>query len=254
MKEMNVIGTMQLLAACQRSDSVRRLVVKSTTAVYGSSPRDPAVFTEDMTAKALPRGGYAKDAVEVEGYVRGFMRRRPDINVTVLRFANLVGPTVDSPLTRYLSLPVVPVAFGFDPRLQLLHEDDAIEVTRLATLNDRPGTYNVAGEGILLLSQAIRRAGRVAVPVLGPAVRVIGNLVRRRVDASPEQRQFVNFGRVVDVTRLRTQLSYQPWYSTEAAFESMLIERPLPPIISADSVRRVELTLDRLLAVSGGRV
>jgi UDP-glucose 4-epimerase len=78
MKEMNVIGTMQLLAACQKSASLQRLVVKSSTAVYGSSSRDPALFTEDMEPKQLPRSGFAKDAVEVEGYVRGFSRRRPD--------------------------------------------------------------------------------------------------------------------------------------------------------------------------------
>src|SRR6476646_2611325 len=106
MKEFNVIGTMQLLAACQKSESVRRLVVKSTTAVYGPSPRDPAIFTEDMTAKSLPGSGYSKDAVEVEGYVRGFIRRRPDINVTLLRFANFIGPFIDTPLTRYFQLPV----------------------------------------------------------------------------------------------------------------------------------------------------
>ena len=76
MKEINVIGTMQLLAACQKAPSVQRLVVKSSAAVYGSSPRDPAMFTEDMGPKSLPRAGFGKDSVEVEGYVRGFSRRR----------------------------------------------------------------------------------------------------------------------------------------------------------------------------------
>ena len=100
MKEINVIGTMQLLAACQKAPSVRKLVVKSSTAVYGSSPRDPAMFTEDLEPNALARSGYAKDSVEVEGYVRGFARRRPDVAVTTLRFANFVGPKVRTPLTR----------------------------------------------------------------------------------------------------------------------------------------------------------
>ncbi|HTL23584.1 MAG TPA: NAD-dependent epimerase/dehydratase family protein, partial [Mycobacteriales bacterium] len=104
MKEINVIGTMQLLAACQKAPSMQRLVVKSTTAVYGSSPRDPALFTEDAEPRALPKSGYAKDAVEVEGYVRGFGRRRPDVTLSVLRFTNFIGPTIDTPLTRYLSL------------------------------------------------------------------------------------------------------------------------------------------------------
>src|SRR6266540_6453789 len=107
-KELNVIGTMQLLAACQRSSTVRKLVVKSTAAVYGAGARSPAVFTEEDLPRELPSGGYAKDAVEVEGYVRGFSRRRPDVLVTTVRLTNLIGPRVDTVLTRYFALPVVP--------------------------------------------------------------------------------------------------------------------------------------------------
>lgn len=255
MKELNVIGTMQLLAACQKSETVRRLVVKSTTAVYGSSSRDPAVFTEEMTARSTPRSGYAKDAIEVEGYVRGFGRRRPDITVTVFRFANFIGPTIDTSLTRYLSLPVVPTAFGFDPRLQLLHEDDAVEVLRRATLDDHPGVFNVAGAGALLLSQAIRRAGRISVPVPPPAVRLVGDLVRRAgfVDFSPEQMQLLNFGRVVDTDRLRARFPYTPRYSTAEALAAFIAGRPLVAVIPADTVRRAERFLGERLGVAAAQ-
>src|SRR6476469_10836585 len=71
MKELNVIGTMQLLAACQQSPDVRKLVLKSSAAVYGASNRDPAMFTEGMYAKRLATSGFAKDIVEVESYTRG---------------------------------------------------------------------------------------------------------------------------------------------------------------------------------------
>lgn len=249
MKEMNVIGTMQLLAACQKSESVRRLVVKSTTAVYGNSPRDPAIFTEEMPAKALPSSGYAKDAVEVEGYVRGFIRRRPDIAVTLLRFANFAGPFIDTPLTRYFQLPVVPTALGFDPRLQLMHETDAIEVLRLATTTDRPGTFNAAGDGALLLSQAVRRAGRLMLPVPAPAVSLVGRLVRRsgRVDFSPEQMQFLNFGRVVCNERLKSVFGYNPVFTTAETFDSFLTGRPVLPVVSPELVRTAETTVARML-------
>ncbi len=249
MQELNVIGTMQLLAACQKSETVRRFVLKSTTAVYGASPRDPAVFVEDMPAKSLPRSGYAKDAVEVEGYLRGFTRRRPDVNVTLLRFANFVGPFIDTPLTRYFQLPVVPTAFGFDPRLQLLHETDAIEVLRLASTSDRPGTFNVAADGVLLLSQAIRRAGKIAVPVLAPAVSFVGRAVRRSgvVDFSPEQMQFLNFGRVVANDRLKDVFGYTPQFSTAAAFESFLTGRPVQPVLTEAVLDAGESALARLL-------
>src|SRR5580698_9905572 len=174
MKEINVIGTMQLLAACQKAPSVRKLVVKSTTAVYGSSARDPALFTENMEPRALPKSGYAKDSVEVEGYVRGLGRRRPDIDVTLLRFANFIGPRIDTPLTRYFSLPVAPSVLGFDPRLQLLHEFEGMEVLRRAVVEDHRGTFNVAADGVVLLSQAIRRAGRTSLQFPSRAVTAVG--------------------------------------------------------------------------------
>ncbi|CAN5443797.1 NAD-dependent epimerase/dehydratase family protein [soil metagenome] len=251
MKELNVIGTMQLLAACQKSDTVQRLVVKSTTAVYGTSPRDPAIFTEDMSAKSLPASGYAKDAVEVEGYVRGFVRRRPDIDVTLLRFANFIGPFIDTPLTRYFQLPVVPTALGFDPRLQLLHETDAIEILRLASTTSRPGTFNVAGDGALLLSQAIRRAGRISLPVPSMAVSLVGRSIRRSgmVDFSPEQMQFLNFGRVVCNARLKDVFGYTPAYTTAEAFSSFLTGRPVEPVISAAAVRSAEALISNLLRI-----
>ena len=220
MKEINVIGSMQLLAACQKAPSVRRLIVKSSTAIYGSSSRDPALFTEDSPPRGAP-SGFAKDAVEVEGYVRGFGRRRPDVSLTMLRFSNFIGPTLESSLTRYLSLPVVPTVLGYDPRIQLCHEDDALEVLRLAALTDRPGVFNVAGEGQLLLSQAIRRAGRLWIAVPPPAVTITGDLLRRAklVDVSPEQIRFLEHGRVADVTKLRESFGYEAQYTTATAFD-----------------------------------
>ncbi|MEO7744792.1 MAG: NAD-dependent epimerase/dehydratase family protein, partial [Actinomycetota bacterium] len=165
MKEINVIGTMQLLAACQKAPTVRRLVVKSSAAVYGSSPRDPAMFTEDTGAKSLPRSGFGKDSVEVEGYVRGFARRRPDVALSVLRFANIIGPRIATPMTDYFSMPVVPTVLGFDARLQFVHEDDALRAMLEATVGHGVGTVNVAGDGVLTVSQAARIAGRPVLPV-----------------------------------------------------------------------------------------
>src|SRR6478735_10853536 len=160
MKEINVIGTMQLLAACQKAPSVQRLVVKSSAAVYGSSPRDPAMFTEDMGPKSLPRAGFGKDSVEVEGYVRGFSRRRPDVEITMLRFANVVGPSIHTAITDYFSLPVVPIPLGFDARFQFVHEDDATAAMILATTGPPAGIVNVAGDGFLTVTQCTAIARR----------------------------------------------------------------------------------------------
>ncbi|MFG1815955.1 NAD-dependent epimerase/dehydratase family protein [Kribbella sp. NPDC049174] len=222
MKEINVIGTMQLLAACQKAPGVAKLVVKSSTTVYGAGPRDPAMFTEEMAPRAIHQTGLSKDAVEVEGYVRGFARRRPDVCVSTLRMANWIGPKTDSPITRYFSMPVIPTVFGYDARLQFLHEDDGVEAIHHATVNDLPGTFNLAGDGILALSQAIRRLGRPALRLPPFTASSTAAAVRRArlADFSPDQITFLTYGRAVDTTRMRTEFGFEPEYTTAGAFDA----------------------------------
>jgi UDP-glucose 4-epimerase len=220
MKELNVIGTMQLLAACQQSDSIRQLVVKSTSTVYGASSRDPAMFTEDMQPRRQHTSGYAKDAAEIEGYVRGFARRRPDVRVATLRLANVLGPHVSSPITSYFRLPVIPTVLGFDPRMQFVHEADVMRVLAQCVATDVSGTFNIAGDGVMLLSQAVRRLRKPSVPLVGPAVGGVASVLKsaQMADFSPEQLSFLTFGRGIDTTRMRTELGFEPAHTTEQAF------------------------------------
>jgi UDP-glucose 4-epimerase len=220
MKELNVIGTMQLLAACQKSDSIRHLVVKSTSTVYGASSRDPAMFTEEMQPRVQPSSGYAKDVAEIESYVRGFARRRPDVRVTTLRLANVLGPHVTSPITSYFRLPVIPTVLGFDPRMQFVHETDLMRVLTHCVRSEVPGTFNVTGDGVMLLSQAVRRLRKPTVPLVRPAVGGVAALLKsaRMADFSPEQLGFLTYGRGIDATRMRAELGFEPTYTTEQAF------------------------------------
>jgi UDP-glucose 4-epimerase len=249
MKELNVIGTMQLLAACQKAPSVKHLVVKSTSTVYGASSRDPAMFTEEMQPRRNPRSGFSKDAAEIEGYVRGFARRRPDVRVAVLRLANVVGPHVVSPMTSYFRLPVIPTVLGYDARMQFVHESDLDRVLELAVTSDVEGTYNVAGDGILMLSQAVRRLQRATLPLPGFAVGQLGSVLRqmRLADFSPEQLSFLTFGRGIDTTRMRTELGFEPAYTTEEAFADFAASMPAASRLSGSLTGRAVSSLQDLL-------
>jgi UDP-glucose 4-epimerase len=258
LKETNVIGTMQLLGACQKAPTVQRLVVKSSTNVYGSAPRDPAVFAETTQPKALPSGGFAKDTVEVEGYVRGFARRRPDVAVCVLRFANILGPGADTPLADYFALPVLPTVFGYDPRLQFVHEDDVMDVLLKASADPDRGTYNsgtfnIAGDGVLLLSQCARRLGRPTVPTLLPAVTWVGQALRSAgmTDFAPEQIRLLTHGRVVDTTQMHEVLGYVPRYSTAGTFADFAHSRG-PGLLPPEAVgRAVDAVRQRVAGLAG---
>jgi len=234
MKDINVIGTMQLLAACQKSESVRHLVVKSTASVYGAGPRDPALFTEDMTPKHPPTSGWAKDSVEVEGYVRGFARRRPDVTVSILRLANAIGPRVETAMTAYFTLPLIPTVLGFDARLQFVHEDDAIAALHRAITAAKAGVFNIAGDGILAMSQAVSRTGRPSVPVPGALLGVVGRALApaKIVDFSAEQVRFLTYGRGIDTGRARRELGFTAPRTTSAAFDEFLAGHGLSPALA----------------------
>lgn len=257
-KEANVIGSMQLLAACQRLRGIRRLVLRSTTAVYGSSPDDPSMFSEDMEPRRMPTSAYARDAIEVERYVRGFARRRPDVAVCALRFSSVIGPSVRTALTEYLTLPVVPTMLGFDPRLQFVHTDDLVNALITATLagpesvagEGSCAVVNVSGDGVLTLVQALRRLGRPVLPVPGFAFRPLRHAYRaaRWGQVDSEQAAFLTYGRGVDTTRMREELKFEPAYDSQAAFETFVASVQLGPL-DAERVRAAEQELADALGV-----
>ena len=253
MKEINVIGTMQLLAACQKSSTVNHLVVKSTTSVYGAGPRDPALFTEGMSPKHPPASGWAKDSAEVEEYVRGFARRRP-IDVSILRLANVIGPRVETAMTAYFTLPVIPTVLGFDARLQFVDEDDAIAALHRAVSGRTPGVFNIAGDGVLALSQAVRRTGRPHVSVLRPLVGVVGRAVAptRLVDFSSEQVRFLTYGRAVDTSRARREMGFTTRRTTAEAFAGFLDGHGLSPAVVEMVISQAEGAA-RLVPSGGSR-
>lgn len=248
MKERNVIGTMQLLAAAQQAPRLRKLVLRSSTAAYGASFRDPAVFTEETEPREVPRGGFARDILDIEDYVRGFRRRRPGVTATVLRFAPFIGSTADTTLTRYFAQPFVPTVFGRDPRLQFVHVGDALEVLHRSVVEDHAGTFNVAGAGVLALSQAIRRAGRVAVPVLEPGLSAAAGFASSLSVGryGLDQLDLFVHGRVVDTTRLIREFGFEP-RSTAAAFDDFIRAHAGGRVVSSDQLAAAEQAiLDRI--------
>jgi UDP-glucose 4-epimerase len=210
------------------------------------------MFAENMDARRIGVVGFVKDLNEVEGYVRGFARRRPDVRVTTLRTASAVGPKVTTPMTAYFRLPVIPTVFGFDPRMQFLDDTDLIDAIEHATLGDIAGTFNVAGDGVMMLSQAIRRLGRPALPMPSFAMSSFGSVMRqaRLADFSREQVAFFTYGRGVDTTRMREVLGFRPSRTTEEAFAAFA-DSVEPGVLAERRLRAAEATV--LAALGGSR-
>lgn len=200
-REDNVLGTMRVLGAAQRSTTVRRLVVRSS-----------ATLDSD-------------DTTEVERHVRGLQRRRPDLSVAVLRFANLIGPSVRTPLTHYLDSRLVPTVLGSDPRVHFLHEDDGAEALVRMALSEGTGFFDVAGADSVPLSHCLRRVGGQRLPVPARGLRVLRGLAKHgRIDyASSSASRAVRAGlntSGMDIDSLERVLDWSPAYSSVEAFET----------------------------------
>ena len=219
--DINVIGSLQLLAACEKADSVRSIVIRGSAGIYGSEPAAPQFFTEDMAHLYPLRSRFQRDVGEIENLFETYRRRHPHVTCTMLRYQPTIGPTQDTQVTRYLSLPVVPTYFGFDPRVQFVHERDAIDAFLAAVKRPVRGAVNVAAPGTIGLTKMLRRAGKLTVPVVAPLFPTVASAGRRLalVDFSPDFRRLLRYGRAVDTTRLVEELGCVPKYDAVEAVE-----------------------------------
>jgi UDP-glucose 4-epimerase len=204
--ENNVLGTMNVLAACSGPDSpVRKIVFKSSAHYYGCERDDPAFFTEEMERPHEPRAAIERDIVEADRAVRGFAARNGNVTVTVLRVTNGLGPGLHTSHIALFSLPVIPAILGFDPRYQLIHEDDIVGVLEHAVREDLPGVYNAAADGVLALSEIAGLLGKPLLPALPPwgTGLVAGPLKRLGLRMPDEMLSQLRYGRGLDNRKLK---------------------------------------------------
>jgi UDP-glucose 4-epimerase len=216
--DINVIGSLQLLAACERVDTLRSIVVRGSAGIYGAEPSAPQFFTEEMARLYPLRTRFQRDVAEIENLFETFRRRHEHVVCTMLRYQLSIGPAVRTQMTGYLSLPVVPTYLGFDPRIQLIHQDDALDALVAAVRNPVPGAVNVAAPGTIGLTRMIRLAGRPTLPVPAPFFGTATQAGRRlgMFDFSPDFRRLLRYGRGVDTTRLVEELGCTPRHTTAA--------------------------------------
>ncbi len=220
--EINVIGTLNLLAAAGTAgSSVRQVVVKSSTHVYGASENDPTWFREEDTHNGPVRTRVERSLIEVESLVRDFAEDNPHLLVTVLRFANVLGTDIITPVSYDLRRRVLPCIAGFDPLVQFIEEDDVVRALEFVTGHRLPGVFNVAGAGKLPWSEVASIGGAFLLPLPPFRPRAFVAPLQRigRIQFPPEMESLVRYGRGVDTSRL-VEAGFEYGYTSAGAVES----------------------------------
>ncbi len=219
--EINVIGTLNLLAAAGAAGSpVRQVVVKSSTLVYGSSYEDPVWFREEMTRRHSAKTRVERSLLEAESYLHDFAEDNPHVVVTLLRFSNVLGTDIITPTSKALQLPAVPSIFGFDPLMQFVEEDDVVRCLEFVMREQVPGIYNVAGDGRLPWSEVAAICNKRLWPLPPVLTRFAAEpLNRLGIELPPEMLDLLRYGRGVDNRRLK-RAGFQYGYTSAGAVDS----------------------------------
>ena len=219
--ELEVMGSMQVLAACARAQP-ERLILASMTALYGARPQAPALLGEDSALVGCAGSRFINDKVEVERQFAAFRTANPRVNTVVLRFAPLVGPTSDNPVTRWLKTRIIPTLLGYDPLWQALHENDAAEALQRALVCP-PGVYNVAADGVMPLSGVVRHAGGRVLPLPAPVLRTVVSAMESvgRTSVPDALLDYLQYSLVADASRAPAALGFLPRYTMAEALSSL---------------------------------
>ena len=172
--DLNVRGTKRLLDHCA-AFGVEQLVVISTSTVYGAAPENPLYMREDEPLSASRNYPEMRDRVEVDALATAFVWRVAEVRTAVLRPVHVLGPHSTGMLAEYLRRNRPPSVLGYDPLMQVIHEDDWAEAIALALTREVRGVFNVTGAGQLPLRTAIAemRSEPLALPefLLRPWIR-----------------------------------------------------------------------------------
>jgi len=204
--------------------AVRKVVVLSSANVYGPRPDNSNFLPEETPLMAADRFSDVRDLIELDMYVQSFMWRHPEMETVILRPVNIVGPTVRNAPSNYLRLETPVTVMGFDPMVQLIHEDDVCRALVLALRPGLRGVFNVAGPGEVPLSAALQELGRSPVPLPHPLIRP---LVRRAFEARlvsfpPEEVDHIQYLCVVDGSRFEREAGWAPRHSMRETIRSVL--------------------------------
>lgn len=220
--ELERSGTMQVLHACHKR-GVSKVIALSSALVYGPHRDNPNFLREDHALRGLHGVHYIADQLDVEGQLEKWRVAHPDSVVTILRTAFVVGPNIQNYVKQYLSRTLSPCVLGHDPLVQLVHEDDALAALLLAVERDVSGVFNIASEGLLRLSTAVRLAGGLPVPVPYATLRRVASVLwaLQLCEAPAPFVALLRYLCVLDTARARRELGFRSRFNAREAILSL---------------------------------
>ncbi len=208
----NVLGSKRLFELCKKY-GVGQVIVHSTYYVYGASAYNPALLDEDHPLKASEVTMDLVDSVELESLANIYLWKHPELNITILRPCNVLGPGVRNTMSLLLSRPYTPVLLGFSPMMQFLHVDDMADAMVLAFEGNKPGIYNVAPDDYVPYQRAVEECGCKKLPILSvpPSLpKIVSSLLNWNAFFPPYLINYFKYPVVLDGSLFTKTFGFKP--------------------------------------------
>jgi len=223
---VNLAGTRNVFEATVAAQRPRRLVYTSSVAAYGYHSDNPTPITEDVPPRGSPEHYYSEQKAACEAALHEIVDGS-DLEVYVLRPCIVAGPKAPAlaevmpwnqlpgpvkRVTQMLPLLKPPLPDPGTP-MQLVHHDDVASAIALAaTTSAPPGAYNLAGDGVVSISEVATELGARPVRVPKAAATAASGLMAR-LPFIPSSLEWLHASRtsvVMDTTKAKTQLGWTP--------------------------------------------
>jgi len=236
--ELQSVGTMYLLNA-SKAVGIKKLVVASTTDVYGAHATNPNYLSEKHPLRGGNKSRFIRDKIDAENQILKFDRRNPNTIVTILRPCTVLGPRTRTFKTTFLQRPAVFTVMGYDPLMQFVHEKDVLRALRKVIDEDHPGIFNIVGKGVLPLSQVLRLNGKIGIPVPSPLLYPIAQLLWYSdiFPAPASHLDFLKYLCVAEGTKAEKKMKFTPKFTSREALLSF---------IGSERLRKVHLLEDKI--------
>ncbi len=227
MYDVNVNGTRNVLQVCDKFN-IPHVIVASSGTAYGAWPDNPPALKEDDPIRTFPPSfNYAHHKGLVEQDFATYIKAHPETIFNIVRPCVVYGPRTDNYLSRYLkNMPVIFLADGLDPDLQFVHEADVAALFSLLIEKKIPGAFNVAGDGVIKTSEIAAMIGKKTLKIpkklYALLVRILWHLHVKTVEAPAGCIDYTTHPWVLDTTRAKNELGWQPRYNSNQALQIML--------------------------------
>ncbi len=217
---VDVLGTKNILEACEDS-SATRLIVTSSGAAYGYHPDNPDWLDENDPLRGNDEFEYSKNKRLVETMLAQWREERPELQQVVFRPGTVVGEDVHSPVTDLFEKPVVLGIVGSDSPFVFIWDQDLVACLVDAVFSDKVGVYNQAGDGALTPREIARLLNKPYVALPGSLVKAMLWTLKRLglTENGPERVAFLRYRPVLSNRRLKEEYGYTPELTSREAFE-----------------------------------